>query len=294
MRAIARVLILSLGIAAATVRAEAGVKEGLEALDRRAFEDAARLFREALDKGEADAAFYLGRMMELGLGAPANMERAIGMYRLAAERNSPLAKNRLGLLHLEGIAVLQDYETGAKLVCEAAKAGNANGLFNCAIVTMEGRGVAKDPARAVAMLRKAAAQDHIGAKNLLAQAYLNGTGVKEDRTKAIALFRETAEAGNPVGLFSVAQAYTLGLGGLKKDLVRAHAYFNLAAVRGHPEAAKAREMIEAQLAPEQVAHAQRIAREWKARPASPIRPAIDRIKSNLKAKARRPALPKKK
>ena len=46
------------------------------------------------------------------------------------------------------------------------------------------------------------------------------------------------------------------------DLVSAHKWFNIAAVRGDSEAARMRAEISAEMASEQIASAQRAAREW--------------------------------
>jgi len=46
------------------------------------------------------------------------------------------------------------------------------------------------------------------------------------------------------------------------DLVAAHKWFNLAAMRGNPEAARLRREIAAEMSPEEIAAAQRAARDW--------------------------------
>ncbi len=45
--------------------------------------------------------------------------------------------------------MLQDFQQGAKLICEAADAGDVNGLFNCGALYEEGKGVAADKAKAL-------------------------------------------------------------------------------------------------------------------------------------------------
>lgn len=47
-----------------------------------------------------------------------------------------------------------------------------------------------------------------------------------------------------------------------QDLVAAHKWFNLAAMRGNGEAAERRQEIANELSPAQIAMAQRAAREW--------------------------------
>lgn len=49
---------------------------------------------------------------------------------------------------------------------------------------------------------------------------------------------------------------------VEPDLIAAHKWFNLAAMRGNPEAAHHRQEIALEMSTTQVAEAQRAAREW--------------------------------
>jgi hypothetical protein len=58
------------------------------------------------------------------------------------------------------------------------------------------------------------------------------------------------------------------------DLVTAHKWFNIAAMKGHAEAARLRREIAAEMADAQIGQAQRAARDWlKANPA-PVAPPV--------------------
>lgn len=241
----------------------ADTDEGLLALNEGRNGDAIQAFQLAFEAGEADAAFYLGRMSELGLGAPADFSSATVFYTAAADGGSPAAKNRLGLMHLNGQGMIQDYEQAHELICAAADAGDANGQFNCASILERGLNGAVAPAKAIEYYRLASEQNHLGAMNLYAFALISGELVVRDVTKGISLVQKTASMGNPVGLFSLGQAYATGLG-VDRDPVRAHAYFNLAAARKHPDAPSARAEVEAVMTHDKVIEAQRFARAWRA------------------------------
>ena len=103
----------------------------------------------------------------------------------------------------------------------------------------------------------------MAAKNVLAQALIKGDVLPKNEKQAVELFQQTAADGNPVGLFSLAQAFAAGFG-VDKDLVKSHAYFNLAAARDHPDAVDARATTEKALLTEQLAQAQQLARAWRA------------------------------
>lgn len=66
-------------------------------------------------------------------------------------------------------------------------------------------------------------------------------------------------------LFRMGLLYSTGQGGAPLDYVSAHMLFNLAAMRGSLEARIYRKEISQEMASEDVAEAQRAAREWLAR-----------------------------
>ena len=63
-------------------------------------------------------------------------------------------------------------------------------------------------------------------------------------------------------LFRMGMLYSTGQGGAPLDYVSAHMLFNLAAMRGSVEAKVYRKEISQEMASEDVAEAQRQAREW--------------------------------
>ena len=65
-------------------------------------------------------------------------------------------------------------------------------------------------------------------------------------------------------LFKMGLLYSTGQGGAPLDYVSAHMLFNLAAMRGSLEAKVYRKELSQEMASEQVAEAQRQAREWLA------------------------------
>lgn len=66
---------------------------------------------------------------------------------------------------------------------------------------------------------------------------------------------------NPEGLFQLGMAYANG-DDVAVDLVAAHKWFNLAALRGYADAAWHRQQIAEEMTSAEIAAAQRAAREW--------------------------------
>ena len=73
-------------------------------------------------------------------------------------------------------------------------------------------------------------------------------------------------AGNtPDALLELGLLYCAGRDDVAIDLVRAHKWFNLAAMRGNAEAKRYRMEIAREMSKREIAEAQRRAREWLAR-----------------------------
>ena len=71
------------------------------------------------------------------------------------------------------------------------------------------------------------------------------------------------------GCFGLGMIYSAGAG-VAVDLVQAHKWFNIAAMRGHRDAARLRREIAEQMSDSEIGCAQRAARDWlKAHPQQP-------------------------
>jgi uncharacterized protein len=70
-----------------------------------------------------------------------------------------------------------------------------------------------------------------------------------------------AQTGAPDALFELGMLYATGRD-VAADLVTAHKWFNLAAARGNASALTHRTELAQEMSSEQVAEAQRLAREW--------------------------------
>lgn len=71
-----------------------------------------------------------------------------------------------------------------------------------------------------------------------------------------------AAQGDCSAYFDLGVAFSTGSHGVVCDLIEAHKWFNLAAARGHEEAACCRADISDEMTAREIAEAQRRAREW--------------------------------
>ena len=71
-----------------------------------------------------------------------------------------------------------------------------------------------------------------------------------------------AARGNADALYDLGIAYSTGSGGVDIDMIEAHKWFNLAALRGSEEAMMCRADISDDMTAREIAEAQRQARAW--------------------------------
>ena len=156
-------------------------------------------------------------------------------------------------------------ETLADLI-EKAEQGDAGAQSNLGVMYTNGQGVLQDDEEAVKWYKEAAEQGHAGAQSNLGISYANGQGVPQDDGEAVKWFREAAEQGHAGAQSNLGVMYDKGLG-VAQDYVQAHKWYNLAASQSTGEDrekyVRNRDRVAGSMTSEQIAEAQRLAREWK-------------------------------
>ncbi len=122
----------------------------------------------------------------------------------------------------------QDHTEAVKWWRLAAEQGDAAAQNNLGAMYARGRGVPQNDAEAAKWIRMAAEQGYASAQNILGLMYINGEGVPQ-------------------------------------NYVSAYMWFTLAAAQGFEETQKAQNALAGEMKSDQVAEAQRMAREWMAR-----------------------------
>ena len=114
--------------------------------------------------------------------------------------------------------------------------------------------------------RARAEQGNAAAQFNLGVMYANGEGVRQDYAQALVWYRKAAEQGYAPAQFNLGGMYDTGRG-VPQDYVEAHMWCNLAASRASGDDQKTyadwRESVAKTMPPQQIAEAQRRAREWK-------------------------------
>ncbi len=110
--------------------------------------------------------------------------------------------------------------------------------------------------------RPLAEQGDAVAQNNLGGMYHNGQGVPKDYQEAAKWYRQAAEQGDAEAQFNLGEMYHRGQG-VPRDDVLAHMWVTLAAAHGIAVAVKWRDLFEKPMTLDQLAEAQRLAKEWR-------------------------------
>lgn len=165
---------------------------------------AVKLFRLAANQGLADAQSNLGLMYNSGEGVPEDRNKAMKLFRRAANQGLADAQNNLGLMYTMGEGIPADYKLATRWFQRAADQGHAEAQYNLGVAYDNGLGVPQDRKETLKWYRLAASQGYAAAQYNLGVMYRNGEEIPEDDKEAVKWFRLAADKG-----YASAQ-YTLG------------------------------------------------------------------------------------
>jgi len=141
----ASLLLLLLALALPPASAEdspaaAAHDEGVEALEREEWRQAAEAFRRAAELGSSDAAFRLATLYEAGRGVEADINRAMAWYHRAAESGNEKAQFNLGHHYASGRVVERDIAEAARWYRKSAEKDNPHAQFTLGLMHFHGEG----------------------------------------------------------------------------------------------------------------------------------------------------------
>ena len=231
--------------------------EGVE----QGYAKAMRWFRRAAEQGHAEAQANLGTMYDRGHGVSEDDEQAVHWYKLAAGQGLARAQYKLGMMYEFGEGVPEDDEQAVHWYKLAAEQGLAWAQVDLGHMYRGGKGVPQDDGLAVQWYRRAAERGHARAQSWVGYMYRDGRGVPQDAERAVEWFRRAAEQGEDYAQWALGYMYGSGEG-VPQDFVAAHKWCNLAAAQGSEVARECRQVAVDLMSRQQIAEAQRLAREW--------------------------------
>jgi len=164
-----------------------------------------------------------------------------------------------------------NYATALRLARPLAVDGDARAQWILGLLYYGGRGLSQDYNEALMWFRHAAEQDVADAQFHLGVMFYEGRGVPQDNAEAAKWFHRAADLGDAQSQYNLGLLYAKGEAG-EPDNVSAHMWFNLAAARFPPSdtgdrsaSVNYRDLVAKKMTPDQIAEAQKRAREWKPR-----------------------------
>ncbi|MBE0545775.1 MAG: SEL1-like repeat protein [Verrucomicrobia bacterium] len=226
--------------------------------------EAVKWFGKAAYQGDAKAQFSLGACYRAGEGVAKNDEVAMEWLRKAAEQGFAPAQHNLGIRYANGDGVIKDDVEAVKWYRKAADQEVPRSQHVLAGCYAKGKGVAKDFIQAVKWYRKAAEQGYDEAQLSLGACYESGDGVPKDFIEAAKWYRKAANQGHASAQFLLGICCVQGKG-VTIDFAESYKWFNLASAQGDEDSKTALAIVERKMTPEQIAEAQRLARDFKPR-----------------------------
>lgn len=155
-----------------------------------------------------------------------------------------------------------DYATALREWQPLAEQGNALAQYNLGLLYDIGQGVPKDYDQARQWYEKAAAQGQADAQVNLGILYDYGRSIQQDFKKAVYWYRLSAKQGNALAQRRLGFMYERG-DGVEKDYVQAYMWYILGTTGGADRGFARRDALAKQMTPEQIAEAEKLAKEWR-------------------------------
>ena len=149
------------------------LQDGDAAFDAGRYPDALRLWSAAARTGDAQAAFNLGLLYDLGDGVTASAETALHWYRRAADAGLGSAAFNVGVMYDSGRGASVDRRAAALWYARAAALGQSRAAYNLGQLYEQGEGVPQNPGAAIAWYTAASAdipEASVKASSLAAQS----------------------------------------------------------------------------------------------------------------------------
>jgi TPR repeat protein len=198
---------------------------------------------------------YSGRLKQAG----ADLIAALGLARSVSDVDAA-----------EAAYGQRDYATALSRARPLAEQGEARAQALLGVIYYRGQSVLRNDTEAMQWFRRAADKGNASGQFYLGVMAAEGHGVPQNHADAANWYRLAAEQGHPQAQYNLGLSYAQGEG-VPRDIVRAHMWLNQA-VTGFPasdprkrSATTARDLVAGRMTPEQLAEAQKLAREWQPR-----------------------------
>lgn len=155
---------------------------------------AARLYRQAAERGHLRAQWRLGVMLDLGEGVAEDPAEAFLWISRAAAQGSALGHASMGTMYANGRGVARDYARSRQHYLEAARLGEAGGFYGVGVLHTHGQGVPEDLEEGLAWMLAAATLGDERAQRAATQFDLDSAATTRAAARANRILTEYGHA----------------------------------------------------------------------------------------------------
>lgn len=192
---------------------------------------------DVLEKAVADTtdpwlAIDVGALLANGEAVPVDGDKAIAMFKKAADLGSSAGLFRLGISYRDGVgAVNPDLAAARTYFARAAEMGDNASRVTLAQMLLKS-GVKADVDEGVRLLEAAAGDHDVWGTTSLAALFLDGVVLPKDGERAKGLLEPLADKENPAALAMLGDLYVKGVEPVASDPVLGRSYYERAAALG--------------------------------------------------------------
>ncbi len=207
----------------------------IQKLDRNEYREAIDSFEQAGKQGNSKALYNLGVMHLNGIGMMEDKTVALDYFQKAARYGSAEAQFQAGYMFANGISTEKDTDKAVEYYKMASENGLNMAMNNLARIYTDSQEPFRNYAEALKLLQEATASGDASALNNLANMYRHGLGTDKNLDKAAELYKEAANNGNAAAQNSLGNMYQHGYG-VDKDYLEAFLWYRKAANQGYADA----------------------------------------------------------
>lgn len=209
------------------------------------------------EEGDPSAHYFLGMTYAAGATVDQDLSKAVYHYRKASNSEHPLSVLNLANHYWLGAGVPTDKPMAYKLFKKAHKLGVPEASKALGAIYYHGEVVDKDVSKALEFYSHTKDSDP---ESLLSYIDVIEKHFPDRKSEVIPLLNEAVKNAHPGIIYKLGQIYYYG-DLVKRDLVSAYAWIDIATIMGHEQAKAASTIVSSKLTKDQMKNAQSLSRE---------------------------------
>jgi TPR repeat protein len=251
-------LIFSSSIANSDEFSEVLMNKGFTEHKAGNIEKAIRLFKLAADEGNINAVVELATIYF----NRRDYNAALRWLKIGAENNHREALYMLGISYEYGFGVTKNLDTAINWHALSASKGKIDATYRLGkIYQHESKQKFEE---SIQWFKVASEKGHAEASYELGYMHYDGIGLKQNYKKAFEWYSLASEQGSQDARYNLAIMYYQGEG-VVKNIIYAHMWFDILSQSEDKDASDRKDFVAGQMTKEQIAEAQRLARECVAK-----------------------------